>query len=264
VSPRVDFSGNADVYDRRHGALLSEDIVQHLAAVAALRSGMGVLDIGAGTGRVAVAIARSGCDVVALEPALAMAKALRTKAANTPVHIVASEGGQLPFAGSCFDAVVLARVLYLMADWRAVLSEACRVLKPGGHLLHEWGNGDAGEEWVQIRERARTLFEQAGIQDPFHPGARSEFEVDGSAVALGLIHHADVPAGAGPSLTLADFLRRLLDGEFSYIWNVPKVVQEECLPRLKIWAEETFDLERSVSMPRELHWTIYRKDAVWP
>jgi hypothetical protein len=83
-------------------------------------------------------------------------------------------------------------------------------------------------------------------------------------VALGLIHHADVPAGGGPSLTLADFLRRLLDGEFSYIWNVPKDVQEECLPRLKIWAEETFDLERSVSMPKQLNWTIYRKDAVWP
>jgi hypothetical protein len=31
---------------------------------------------------------------------------------------------------------------------------------------------------------------------------------------------------------------------------------------LKKWCEETFDLERPVPMPRELHWTIYQKAVV--
>lgn len=149
-----------------------------------------------------------------------------------------------------------------MSEWQAVPREAYRVLKPSGRLLHEWGNIQAREEWVQIREKARTLFEQAGVDAPFNPGARSEIEVHNSLVALGLVLRADLPIGPGPRLTLADFLRRLIDGEFSYIWNVPKDVQEECLPQLKFWSERTFDLERSISMPRELRWTIYRKDAV--
>jgi hypothetical protein len=42
VSERVDFSGNAKVYDRRHGAVLAKDVVQRLAAAAAIRSGTSV------------------------------------------------------------------------------------------------------------------------------------------------------------------------------------------------------------------------------
>lgn len=262
VSPRVDFSRNAAVYDDRHGSLLPAEAAQGLAAAAGLEPGNCVLDIGAGTGRVAVPLAALGCDVIGLEPASAMTEALRRKAAGTSVRVVAGEGAQLPFSASRFDIVVLARVLYLTADWRAVLQEAYRVLKPAGRLLHEWANGEDHEEWVQIRETARMLFEQAGVKSPFHPGARSEAEVNQYLVDLGLALKADLPAGSGPTLTLADFLRRLVDGEFSYVWNVPAHVQEGCIPVLKNWSERTFDLERSISMPRELHWMIYRKDAV--
>jgi ubiquinone/menaquinone biosynthesis C-methylase UbiE len=66
---------------------------------------------------------------------------------------VVGEAARLPFAAANFDAVILARVLYLMADWQPVLPRAYDVLKPGGCLFHEWGNGEAEEEWVQIRER---------------------------------------------------------------------------------------------------------------
>jgi ubiquinone/menaquinone biosynthesis C-methylase UbiE len=79
VSERVDFSGNAKVYDRRHRAVLAEDVVKLLAAAGAIRSGTSVLDIGAGTGRVAIRLAELGSNVVALEPALLMVETLRTK-----------------------------------------------------------------------------------------------------------------------------------------------------------------------------------------
>lgn len=262
MSQRVDFSGNANVYDRRHGAVLPDDVVHRLAVAAELQPGVSILDIGAGTGRVAIALAKLGCDVIALEPALGMVQALRAKSGATPMRVIAAEGAQLPLLAARFDVVVIARVLYLTPDWRGVLREAYRVIAPGGRLLHEWANGDPNEEWVQMREKARTLFEQAGVDSPFHPGVRSEVEVDEYITALGFIHSANLAIGPGPSLTLTEFLRRLVDGEFSYIWNVPKEVQEQCLPRLKSWAERTFDLEHPISIPRELRWTVYRKDAV--
>jgi SAM-dependent methyltransferase len=261
VSPRVDFSRNADVYDRRHGTVLPESVARRLLSAAALEPDSRVLDVGAGTGRVAVALAELGADVLALEPALAMAHALRTKAAAGRVRVVAGEGARLPLPTSRFEAVVLARLLYLMRDWRTVIQEVCRVLTPRGRLLHEWGNGHAGEEWVQIREKARMLFEQSGVSEPFHPGARSELEVDEYLVRAGLIQTTEVRIGPGPGMTLSDFLTRLVSGEFSYLWNVPLAVQQKCLPQLRTWAERTFDLERVISMPDTLRWTVYQKHA---
>ena len=73
-------------------------------------------------------------------------------------------GRIVAFANYPVDAIPeSARLLYLVSDWRDVLRESVRVAKPHASLMHEWGNGTVDEEWVQIRERARRLFEEAGL-----------------------------------------------------------------------------------------------------
>ena len=110
---------------------------------------------------------------------------LRDKAVGLPVRVVRGEGGRLPLPGASFDAVFIARALYVMPDWRDVLAEVRRVLKPGAPFIHEWGNGTPDEEWLQMREKARELFESAGVVDPFHPGARTEAQVASRLSELG-------------------------------------------------------------------------------
>ena len=256
---RVDFSRNAPVYDRRHGALLTDEAVDRLLVAAGDQPGAVVLDIGAGTGRVAIPLAAHGCSVVALEPSGGMLEQLRAKGNDVTLSLLVGDGGRLPFAPQTFDCCVIARLLYLAEDWREIVREAHRVLVVNGSLLHEWGNGQADEEWVQIREEARRLFEDAGVQNPFHPGVRTEAEVEADLASIGLVRMADVPIGPGPSLSLGEFLRRLVDGELSYIWNVPHDVQVKCIPHLRAWAAERFDLDRSIEIPRESRWTVYRK-----
>ena len=114
----VDFSRNASVYDRRHGAILPDDAARQL--VAGLRPGAAILDVGAGTGRVTLALTALGLRVIAIDPAQAMLDALRAKAAGVLVRLVRAEGGALPFRSGSFDAVVLSRILYLISDWRRV------------------------------------------------------------------------------------------------------------------------------------------------
>jgi len=156
---------------------------------------------------------------------------------------------------------VVARLLYLVADWHSLLRETKEVLKQGGILFHEWGNGDGNETWVQVREKARLLFQEAGVAAPFHPGARSEDEVDSCLRDLGFYRREHIEMGPGPAITLADFLNKIQSGEFSYLWNVPKDVQDVCLPKLRGWCESKFDLDQSAPMPAALRWVVYEKAA---
>jgi SAM-dependent methyltransferase len=266
MNRRVDFSQNAHAYDRRHGAVLSASLATNLVEAAQLGPGFKVLDVGAGTGRVAIALAALGCGVVALDPSRAMLDVLQDKVRSVrlqpdrvPIHLIAAEGSRLPFADSSFDVVVLARILYLMPDWREVLSDIARALKPHGQILHEWGNGTSDEEWVQIRERARMLFEEAGVANPFHPGARSESEVDEFLAGRGFAVYDHVRVNGDVYLTLADFMARITNGECSYTWDVPSEVQRLCLPRLEEWVAEHFALDQALPIPREFSWTIYRR-----
>ena len=186
-----------------------------------------------------------------------MLDTLRSKMAGAPIGVVAAQGAWLPFPDARFDAVVLARIMYVMADWRDVLREAVRVLRPDGRILHEWGNGSAEEDWVQIREQARTLFEDAGVANPFHPGARSEADVDRELAGHGLTVSDEIRAEPDRQMTLAQFLASIASGECSYVWNVPADVQQRCLPELSRWAADRFDLE--ARFPREIIWKVYRR-----
>lgn len=224
MAKRIDFSANAPVYDCRHGPLLPPQVALELAREGDLQPGSRVLDLGAGTGRVAIAFAAIECQTVALDPALPMLDEVRRKAPGR-IECVAGEGARLPFSAGCFDAAILARILYLVSDWQMVLRQVRDVLKPGGRLFHEWANGESDEQWVQVREKARALFQDAGIRSPFHPGARSESEVDAFLAALDFVRTRQLPSGPGCTMTLREFVARIVSGEFLYIWGVPKAIQ---------------------------------------
>jgi ubiquinone/menaquinone biosynthesis C-methylase UbiE len=66
----IDFSSNASVYDRRHGTIMSDQLAQSMRDC--LVPGTTVVDIGAGTGRVVIALGRNGFRVVAIDPAIPM------------------------------------------------------------------------------------------------------------------------------------------------------------------------------------------------
>jgi SAM-dependent methyltransferase len=266
MTERVDFSRNAGVYDQRHGALVGPEVADELVRLAGLNSDSHVLDVGVGTGRIAIPLA-SRCRTVGIDVALAMLTTLRQKAhmGGTRLPVIVADAMELPFASGQFEAVVLARLLYLLPLWRDALSEAFRVLKPDGHVLHEWGNGEPGEEWVQIQAKARVLFESAGISNPFHPGVRAESDVDEFFTHNGLMLISRVEFPLNVRTTLGDFLKRLERGESSYTWKLPADVQAIRVPELLDWAQTQFDVNHVIDSP--MVWKIYRRirplAAVW-
>ena len=73
------------------------------------------------------------------------------------------------------------------------------------------------EPWVLIREKARALFEEAGVRNPFHPGRSHRTEVDQYLAELGFRRRERVAAGPGATISLSDFISKIEGGEVSYI-----------------------------------------------
>jgi SAM-dependent methyltransferase len=105
----------------------------------AARTGGPVLDVGAGTGRVALDLARAGHDVVALDldPVLLEALGARAAACGVTVPTVVGDAERLDahVAGGTFALVLVPmQTVQLLADRAAFLRAARRVLRSGGVL----------------------------------------------------------------------------------------------------------------------------------
>jgi ubiquinone/menaquinone biosynthesis C-methylase UbiE len=100
-------------------------------------AGERVLEIGAGTGVNLDLYPEAVEDLVVVEPDPHMAKRLKAKLAGSRrrVDVLEAPAERLPFADGSFDTVVATLVLCTIPDPAAALSEAARVLKPGGRLL---------------------------------------------------------------------------------------------------------------------------------
>ncbi|WP_245943887.1 class I SAM-dependent methyltransferase [Acuticoccus kandeliae] len=111
------------------------DIVA-FAAAARLAGAARALDLGCGVGRHALALARLGFVVDALDASPEALEQTRAAARGLPVTTHASKMNALPFADATFDAVVSWNVIYhgdppVVA---ATIAEIARVLRPGGRL----------------------------------------------------------------------------------------------------------------------------------
>ncbi|HWK28056.1 MAG TPA: arsenite methyltransferase [Solirubrobacter sp.] len=109
-------------------------------AVADLREGETVLDLGSGAGadvlisarRVGPAGKAIGLDMT--DEMLALARANAAQAGVENVEFVKGYLEQIPLPAGAVDVVISNCVINLAADKRVVLAEAARVLKPGGRF----------------------------------------------------------------------------------------------------------------------------------
>jgi SAM-dependent methyltransferase len=113
------------------GQLIAESQEQVLAGFLAPVEGRTVLDVGTGTGRAAIALARRGAIVTGVDASNEMLAVARSRAADGRVAVtfVTGDAHGLAFDDRSFDAVVCLRVLMHTPDWRQSLGELCRVAR---------------------------------------------------------------------------------------------------------------------------------------
>ncbi|WP_412074823.1 class I SAM-dependent methyltransferase [Streptomyces xanthophaeus] len=94
-----------------------------------------ILDAGCGSGALSAALRDRGAVVTGIDASAGMlALAKRRLGDDATLHLV-DLSDPLPFADGAFDDVVASLVLHYLEDWRPVLAELRRVLRPGGRLI---------------------------------------------------------------------------------------------------------------------------------
>jgi SAM-dependent methyltransferase len=102
------------------------------------------VDLGAGTGLLSRALARTVPRVVAVEPDPRMAAVLRARSPG--VYVVQGQGERIPVRGGSADGVFVSSAWQWMDPERAA-AEVWRVLRPGGRFGLVWTSVDRHEGW---------------------------------------------------------------------------------------------------------------------
>jgi len=117
----------------RQQAPLAEDLV----ATAGVRAGERVLDIGAGTGNVAILAARLGAAVIAVDLTPRQVEIGQRRSADEALEIGwhVADAEQLPCQDGTIDVALSNFGVIYAAQPRAAAAEVLRVLAPGGRAL---------------------------------------------------------------------------------------------------------------------------------
>lgn len=130
------FSRVARNYDRTNAVMsVGNSALWRIAMVRAVAPlpGERVLDVAAGTGTSAAALARSGATVTALDFSAGMIAEGRRR--YPQLDFVEGDATALPFDDDRFDAVAISFGLRNVERPKVALAEMYRVLKPGGRVV---------------------------------------------------------------------------------------------------------------------------------
>lgn len=122
--------------------------------IAANVQGRDVLDVGIGSGRASLPLLDMGITVTGIDSSQAMLDECRRRAGSRPIRLEVGDVTAIPFADAAFDSVVSLNVLTHFPNWREVLPEWLRVLRPGGRLVFD----------VYSRDHAEAVAANRGIE----------------------------------------------------------------------------------------------------
>lgn len=152
----LSFDRAVDYYDATRGFPpgVPERVADAIIAAANLTPTSRVLEMGIGTGRIALPLLLRGIPITGVDLSDAMMARLQTKlddyaAAHPetslpPISLVVGDSTALPFDDASFDAVLSVHLLHLIPDWQRAVDDSLRVLAPGGVWLR--GSEEAAQQ----------------------------------------------------------------------------------------------------------------------
>jgi SAM-dependent methyltransferase len=275
----IPFDRAAGYYDATRGygegaaERIRDAIVRYTGATASTR----FLELGVGTGRIALPFIRAGYDYTGVDISQPMMDQLAAKLAGDPgaagyrYELRRASVTALPFADDSFDVAIAVHVLHLVEDWQAAVREARRVLRRGSWLLVGYDEGpEDGQGSAPLSGSARVRAKWYEIRDELGiKGPRGRSNLWGSDERLvtylrslgartEIVRLAEVER---PPIAPRQMAERLKARMYSSDWDTPDELHAEASRRLDEW------LAREVAAPDQPVATAGRFKAIaatWP
>jgi ubiquinone/menaquinone biosynthesis C-methylase UbiE len=257
------FDQAVSYYDqtRTDPAWVMDAIAESIMREARLTGASNALEIGIGTGRIALPLLTHRLPVFGIDLSLAMMGELQKKIAGRSARVAfcQADANDLPFADATFDGAYAVHVYHLVANWQHELRQALRVVRPRGALLISYHQRRPDSPNHRLRQELTKLVEPFGIETR-RPGAQSsedlKTELQMLVDDLRIVHVATWAENS----TLAGVLDQLEARIFSETWAIPPDVMAQVMPPLRAWAkQELGDLSRRVEEESQFSWMVARK-----
>jgi SAM-dependent methyltransferase len=250
----IAFDRAADYYDRTRA--LPDEI--QAAVIEVLRgelAGRGrVLELGVGTGRMALPLHARGVDLIGMDLSEPMMRKLVENAAGAlPFSLARADGRALPLRDVAVGAAFLCHVLHLIPQWTDVIAELVRVVAPGGLILVDLGGGPTA-----IGREVTAAFNRFAALDRPRPGCTDPGALDRAFADLGATVRLAAPVTFEPSFTIAGLLHRFEGNLFSSTWSLSEDARADAVRQTRTWAAERFgDLDAQRADKVTIQWRAY-------
>jgi SAM-dependent methyltransferase len=159
----------------------------------------------------------------------------------------------LPFATGSVDGVHLARVLHHVSDWRVALTEARRVVRPGGAIALTLGGRMFASELAPLRDAVFDEGQRLGIQGAHHPHGPSGYDDVDSVLGPGEVVEVRFPQLDTPRQVAFDA------ASHPYAWLPGQDLSPLHAVAERVLAEWGADPDRPVVHQRVVSYRVYRR-----
>jgi ubiquinone/menaquinone biosynthesis C-methylase UbiE len=249
----VSFDRAAGYYDRTRA--MPPDLMARLLPmiIGEIATDGRCLEIGVGTGRIALALARAGIDIVGIDLSRDMLLRLVGNAQGAAPPVFVADGTRLPFKDSSFATALAPHVLHLIPDWREAVAELRRVVRPGGRLLAT--RGGRRTDWRDVV--IKRFFTEAG-DPPWPPGVDRIEQLDEHLRGLGAAVRALPVLMEEGTSSVNDVLATLEAGFWSACWSLDGTTRVRSADAARSWArQEMGDLDEPRATRASTVWHVY-------
>lgn len=254
MTESIVFDRAADSYDQTRGFPPGEE--QRIAWMIAHKGGLSassrLLELGVGTGRVALPLAAHVGSVFGVDLSLPMMNRLVAKRTSERVLLSQADITRLPFPARAFDAALAVHVFHLVPRWEDAVAEVARVLRPGGRLLNGWTENLHRESWWKAWNSVLPDYKRDGGGVQFERSGTFLLDVgwrmDGEPVAYPYAQRYS------PNQFLDGLRQRL----WSSLWRLSDDVLEKSIAAVReVLLSEHGDLDESLDLTTTLHVGAY-------